>query len=116
MSTAPLRTCGQPGCSTLVPRGRCEAHARPAWSGTQPAPARIRGRKLERLRNQLFNQQPLCVRCQAEGRVTIAVIRDHIVPLTEGGLDVEVNTQGLCGPCSDAKTQAESARGVLRSR
>jgi 5-methylcytosine-specific restriction protein A len=35
-------------------------------------------------------------------------VRDHIVPLWAGGLDVETNTQALCDACHDAKTAAES--------
>ena len=38
-------------------------------------------------------------------------IRDHIVPLMEGGTDVPENIQPLCQACSDRKTQAEAQRG-----
>jgi 5-methylcytosine-specific restriction protein A len=78
--------------------------------------ARIRGRKLQALRAQLFRQQPLSVICQAEGRTSVATIRDHIIPLAEGGQDVEQNTQALCETCADLKTQQESARGSARMR
>jgi 5-methylcytosine-specific restriction protein A len=48
--------------------------------------------------------------------VQVATIRDHIVPLAEGGLDAESNIQALCQACSDAKTETEARRGMSRSR
>ena len=110
---SPLRPCAEPGCAALVPKGRCTAHARPAWNPARPV-ARIRGRKLQQLRTRLFNREPLCVVCQAQGRTTIATIRDHTIPLAEGGRDDQSNEQGLCQSCSDAKTAAEAKRGRTR--
>jgi 5-methylcytosine-specific restriction enzyme A len=96
MPMAPLRvceTCGTPGCTP-----RRHVH-------------RTRGRKLQQLRYELFRRQPTCAEC---GAIEYELYRDHIVPLGEGGLDVESNTQALCAKCHDAKTQAEAidrARG-----
>jgi len=67
------------------------------------------------MRARLFSRSPLCVHCQANGRIAVATIRDHVIPLAEGGTDDETNEQALCEPCSDEKTRAESARGVRRS-
>jgi 5-methylcytosine-specific restriction protein A len=114
MPTAPLRTCSYPNCGALVVRGRCAAHETGAWRGDSPAPPRIRGRKLQRLRDRLFSQQPLCVLCVAKGRTTLATIRDHIVPLAEGGMDDNTNVQAICKDCSDAKTAKESQRGRMK--
>lgn len=113
----PLRYCSTPGCQTKVVSGRCEAHARPAWTHAQPV-ARIRGRKLQRLRKRLFDRAPLCVRCFAKTPrvIAIAVIRDHTVPLAEGGRDDETNESALCQACSDAKTADEAKRGQTRQR
>jgi 5-methylcytosine-specific restriction protein A len=105
MPIAPPRacaTCGQAGCVQ---------HRRPAWGHAQPV-ARVRGRRLQRLRHQLFRGQPFCARCHVE----VATVRDHVVPLAEGGLDAESNVQALCQTCSDAKTKDESRRGMQRSR
>jgi len=66
------------------------------------------------MRNRLFNEQPLCVLCMKEGRTTVATIRDHIIPLAEGGPDDETNEQPLCQACSDAKTAVEAQRGRER--
>ena len=68
------------------------------------------------MRRALLMEHPLCVLCRQMGRRTFAVIRDHVVPLAEGGIDYSSNTQALCQDCSDAKTQAEALRGRQRSR
>ena len=107
------RICTHPGCYERVTSGRCEAHSRPAWTKAQPT-VRIRGWQLQRLREQLFAHEPLCRICRAAGVVTPATVRDHVVPLFEGGRDDESNVQALCQSCSDAKTQAESKRGQRR--
>ena len=117
MPTAPLRACAVSFCPVLVERGRCPAHggARPPWHHATPV-TRIRGRKLQALRATLFAREPLCRLCAAQGLTVAATIRDHIVPLAEGGRDDASNEQPLCQSCSDAKTQQESARGLRRAR
>jgi 5-methylcytosine-specific restriction protein A len=113
MPKSPPRPCTKPGCGRLVHdgSGRCEAHPKPAWSKPETATKRTTGRKLQTMRAQLFTANPLCVMCEAEGRVTEATQRDHIVPLAEGGADDESNVQGLCRECHDIKSKEESARG-----
>jgi 5-methylcytosine-specific restriction protein A len=114
MAIAPPRPCSHPGCG----RFRCQnpAHQVAAWrTHDRPIVQRIRGRELQRRRAQLFARQPWCVVCLGEGRHTRATVRDHVVPLSEGGSEDVRNEQGLCQDCSDAKTRAESQRGVRRS-
>lgn len=65
---------------------------------------RIRGRKLQDIRQRHFAKNPLCVDCAAKGKVTIADVLDHIKALDNGGADVESNRQGLCTPCHVIKT------------
>lgn len=111
-----MRFCAHPHCGVMVPKGYCPAHERDKWwQGNQPTP-RIRGRRLQRMRAALFDKQPLCANCSAQGKTSIATIRDHVVPLAEGGKDDTTNEQGLCQECSDKKTQAESLRGRKRNR
>lgn len=74
----------------------------------------MRGRKLQQARQRLFAEQPLCVLCLQQGRYALATIRDHIVPLAEGGVDDDTNVQGLCNDCSDTKTRQEAKRGLSR--
>lgn len=85
------------------------------WTSSQGPPLpRIRGRALQRIRARLFTRKPWCVLCPKRGTRNLATIRDHIIPLAEGGRDDETNEQGLCQTCSDLKTREESARGVRR--
>lgn len=76
---------------------------------------RITGTKLQRMRKRLFDKQPLCVLCQAVNRVSLATIRDHVIPLAEGGRDDESNEQAVCASCHLKKTQQESVRGRRRA-
>lgn len=95
--------------------GRCPKHPKPVWDKKPTAAKRITGRKLQRLRAELFARAPLCAECQRHGRVTLASERDHIVSLEEGGDDADGNVQGLCAECHDAKSKVERARGIRRA-
>jgi 5-methylcytosine-specific restriction protein A len=68
---------------------------------------RIRGRKLQAIRAGHFRANPLCVRCQAIGRVALATELDHKIALANGGEDTESNRQGLCADCHKAKTRED---------
>ena len=111
MPNAPQKPCPQPYCPHLQP---CPVHVRAAWRGTAPAPPRIRGGQLQALRQALFQREPLCRVCAGLGRVTIATIRDHIIPLAELGTEDESNIQPICQPCHDVKIREEAKRGMQR--
>ena len=117
MPSAAPRPCSHPGCGALVRdgTGRCPKHPKKSWSKKPEAAKRITGRKLQRLREELFARSPLCAECERQGRVTLATARDHILSLEEGGQDEESNTQGLCQACHDEKSSAERSRGVRRA-
>ncbi len=103
MPLAPPRvcaTCGRIGCSD---------HRRPAWGHRVPV-TRVRGRRLQAVRAQLFRAQPFCAQCLT----AVATVRDHVIPLAEGGVDDDRNVQALCQVCSDAKTATEARRGQTR--
>jgi len=115
MPHSPPHYCAHVGCNILVqggtPGGRCPAHTLAPWRPrVQPVP-RIRGEKLQHLRAQLFMRTPLCVLCEQHGRITMATIRDHIVPLADGGTEDDSNTQALCWTCNELKRQTEAKSG-----
>lgn len=116
MPVSAPRPCNQPGCGVLVHGGslRCDAHKSVQWTKKPTATKRITGRKLQRMRADLFARAPLCAECQRHGRVSLATQRDHIKPLSEGGTDTQDNEQGLCAECHDAKSADESMRGRSR--
>ena len=73
---------------------------------------RIRGYRLQKIREEHFSENPLCVMCQAQGRTTIATDLDHIVPLYKGGKDEPENRQGLCTSCHEVKTRRDMGQSV----
>jgi 5-methylcytosine-specific restriction enzyme A len=109
MPLAPPRACATCG------RAACTLHRRPAWQPTVPV-GRMRGRRLQRARRDLFETSPLCVACLAAGRIVPAAVRDHVVALAHGGSDDPQNTQALCWACNEAKRQAEARTGQMRNR
>jgi 5-methylcytosine-specific restriction protein A len=112
MPNKPLRACSKSGCPNLAADGRCEKHKQ-VWARDNE-PDRIRGRTLQGERERLLNAHPLCIECLRHGIDREATQRDHIVPLAEGGQDVEENTQALCRECHDRKSKRETVRGVKR--
>ena len=69
---------------------------------SQGAPRRLRARVLARDQG----------RCQIGGPDCrgVAVEVDHVVPVSEGGLDELDNLQSVCSACHSVKTQAEAQR------
>ncbi len=110
MPMAPPRACH---CGQLQP---CQAHTRKPWQAKPTPTVRIRGRAGQALRHRLLSRCPLCVLCEAKGLTVLAAVRDHVIPLAEGGLDDETNEQAICHACHDAKTQEESKRGLQARR
>lgn len=109
MPFAPPRAC------RICGRARCTKHVAKPWAPRAPV-ARVRGRELQRRRQALFARQPFCAECTKEGRrfPNASVIRDHVIPLAEGGIDDDTNEQGLCQEHSDQKSAAEAKRGRQR--
>lgn len=74
--------------------------------------ARARGydSRWERMRLQYLIHHPLCVHCQAEGRVAPAVVLDHIVPHRGDSVLFfdSANLQGLCVEHDDRKRLREN--------
>ena len=71
-------------------------------------PGRTRGRKLQRMRAEAFQRNPLChgadSECEKVGRIRQWAVRDHVDPLFKGGADSESNVQYLCDECNHKKT------------
>lgn len=72
-----------------------------------PTTPRIRGRRLQRIRQQQLAANPLCEHCKAKGIITLAKEVDHIKPLSKGGTDTPDNRQNLCVACHKAKTRRD---------
>lgn len=84
---------------------------RPRLSHTATITPRLRGRKAVKTRDRrLKRTHYLCEDCQAEGRVTLATIVDHIVPLIFGGPDTDENTRNLCDEHNLIRTAEQFGR------
>lgn len=118
MPTAALRPCPVQRCPNLVRSGRCEAHGgeRKAWRSQAPPPERLRGRANQKARIALFAREPLCRPCSEAGRTRLATIRDHVIPLTQGGTETTDNEQPICADCHQVKTQREAEHGARLAR
>jgi 5-methylcytosine-specific restriction enzyme A len=87
----------------------------PAWTSAERV-ARVGGRRLQRMGCPLRGITALRpVPGDDPEIISLAVIRDHIIPLAEGGADDGTNTQAVCQSCSDAKTSREATRGRQRA-
>lgn len=70
----------------------------------KPTP-RMRGRKAVEVRKRrLLRTNYLCEWCKAKGRLTIATVVDHTIPLAHGGPDTDENTRNLCDDCNEEAT------------
>ena len=100
-----------PRLSKSIPRG--------PWrqSSTRTTTERGYGWRHQQMRKVVLREEPLCRACLAMDppQYTPTTIADHIVPKAEGGRDDRENYQGLCDPCSAAKTAKEAARGSRRT-
>ena len=118
MPTAPPHACPVRGCGRPTTTDRCEIHGANApthgWSTNrrQDVKRSIVGRGLHKARLALFvKAMAMCQVCRRPLRDPSEMIRDHVVPLAEGGPDIESNTQALCKNCDRVKTQSEARRG-----
>lgn len=115
----PARPCSKPGCPELVYGSDryCEAHKeqeRLYDRARGSAAARGYDSRWRKARLGFLRQNPLCVHCQAEGRITPATVVDHIIP-HKGDQDLfwdRDNWQALCKQHHDIKTGTERGRGV----
>lgn len=93
----------------------CRGHHPRRW-GLNNTGGRIGGSKAQALRAKLLKRNPWCAQCLKSNRWVLAAIRDHIIPLAEGGTEEPSNTQALCVTCHNAKSQAEAQRARFLSR
>lgn len=81
------------------------------------AAARGYGSRWQRARLAHLAANPLCVRCEAEGRVTEATDVDHHIP-HRGDYTLfwdESNWRSLCHSCHSKKTATEDGGGFPRA-
>jgi len=105
VATRALHFCLQHGCTCLVSTPYCEEHA-PLHAKREDRRVRadLRGydNDWRRLRDRYIRAHPLCVMCEAEGRVTIAEVVHHIKPIDKSGARMDVNNlMSTCRNCHE---------------
>ncbi|NLS91804.1 MAG: HNH endonuclease [Planctomycetaceae bacterium] len=118
MPSKPLKTCSTPGCPNLASSGKCDACKAKGGSGGQRAPWRAQSQKWygsyrwKEARRRYLIRHPLCVACEAAGRIEPATILDHIRPHRgDPRLFWDVsNWRVLCLACHNAKSAKEQQR------
>lgn len=125
MPHKPARPCRHLGCPalTLDVSGYCDTHKRQqqqlqdARRGTSTQ--RGYDARWHKARTSYLHEHPLCVKCQAEGRITPATVVDHIKP-HRGNYDLMWDTnnwQALCARHHNIKTATEDgAFGNIETR
>lgn len=115
MPLRPQKPCNAQGCNTLTRNPRyCEKHlpmltARAPEKPRESSTARGYGYKWQQARAGWLQKSPLCVRCEARGRVVVATDVDHIKP-HRGDMALfwdRSNWQSLCASCHSVKTSSE---------
>ena len=82
------------------------------WENRPNAADRGYDARWRRYRRWYLARHPLCEHCKAIGRITVAKVADHIVPLRQGGAHCsQANTQSLCQACHNRKTARERGPG-----
>ena len=104
------RPCPDRSCPGVVRDGTCShcGRARRRRLPNHRAPSHKRGydKRWERIRAAVLASEPLCRHCTQQGRLTSAVLVDHIVPLPRGSHSID-NLQPLCASCHAVKTVSE---------
>lgn len=119
MPQRPKTICNHPGCGRLIDGNEtyCAPHLRikptidkqaraEADARRGSAAARGYGYKWQQARSGYLNKHPLCRICDAQGRLRIATVVDHVVA-HNGDQTLfwnSSNWQPLCKACHDRKT------------
>lgn len=105
MAARSPRFCGHAGCNALTTDAYCPQHA-PQHTGRTDLRGRSDQRgydsRWQRVRERFLMRHPLCSRCQEQGRIVMASVAHHVVPINDGGprLD-QANLRALCRDCHE---------------
>ena len=112
------KACMIHSCLSYAEQGgaRCSRHAivKQGGASKKRRAATVKGGGAQRRHRAMVNSvgSAHCARCGVAYPATHIEI-DHVLPLANGGADVDVNVQTLCRTCHRSKTRAES---IARNR
>ena len=100
-----MKYCTAFPCRKLAEAGSSYCHDhRPARAPKETDPFYL-SVAWRRFRDWYIGKHPICEQCEREGRLTPAVMVDHIVELKDGGAPLaEDNAMSLCWKCHGIKT------------
>ena len=110
--------CRYPGCGAVLaspgfcPQHRASAHRDygRARRGFDAEIGFYQSKDWRVLRAAVLRESPLCLTCKVHGRLVLAGVVDHVVPLKDGGARFDrANLQPLCVACHNRKTARETA-------
>lgn len=111
MPYKPLKPCRCAGCPNLTDGTYCDKHKELLRLEKARPSAHKRGYsgRWQKARRIFLADNPLCVECKKNGRLTEATVVDHIIPHKgDDGLFWDRNNwQALCKECHDRKTVLE---------
>ena len=111
--------CRYPGCAAvLATPGYCDRHRVAvhrdygrARRGFDTEVGFYQSARWRAVRAAFLREHPMCCLCAAFGRVVVAVVVDHVVPVKDGGARFDTgNLQALCISDHNAKSARETAR------
>lgn len=111
----PKRSCSYPSCPNLTDGRFCDEHQKQEnkrYEKYQRSPAvkKRYGYKWRKIRAKFVKDNPLCVKCLEQGRLTPVEEVHHILPLSKGGTHEVTNLMALCKSCHSKITAEEGDR------
>ena len=110
--------CAQPGCKELsIHQGRCATHQRKR-TGNVPNHRSLYDRAWDRLRALKLAANPLCERCEKEGRTRVAIQVHHILKVRQHP-DLRLqfkNLMSVCIPCHVELDRYAAAEEAMLTR
>lgn len=112
MPYAPLNTeCRELGCHNpkTTRSAFCSEHGGGITEKGKANAKLYSQRAWDKIRTAQLSRQPLCARCQSNGKITGAQHVDHVFPHRRDPVKFKVNLfQSLCAACHTLKTQDEA--------
>ena len=109
MPWEPKTICRYPDCHELCDGRYCDKHKQQVTKEQNKANSKIYTYQWRKASKTFLKDNPLCVHCEREGRLTPSMEVDHIIP-HNGNMNLfwdKRNWQALCKKCHSTKTALE---------
>ena len=117
MPYKPKQPCKYPDCSKLTYGKYCEEHQKlidknyNLYERDKVNQKFYQSAEWKALRKLKLSINPLCEECLKSRRFVKATMADHIKPINQGGLPLDINNlQSLCRSCHSIKSAKEGSR------